>query len=56
MAKRKVRIRAKRLDELDETKLSLAIYLLARDLVDDQTTQFSPEPEETNDDPSKDTA
>lgn len=38
MAKRKVRIRAKRLDELDETKLSLAVYLIARDLVTDETS------------------
>jgi hypothetical protein len=38
MAKRKVRIRSKRLDEIDELKLSLAIYLMAQDLVEDKTT------------------
>jgi hypothetical protein len=37
MAKR-IRIRAKRLDEIDETKLALAFWLIARDLVDDKTT------------------
>ncbi|HEY2142376.1 MAG TPA: hypothetical protein VGG98_10000 [Solirubrobacteraceae bacterium] len=38
MAKKKVRVRSKRLDSLDETKLSLAIWLMARDLVEDKTT------------------
>ncbi|HWY18456.1 MAG TPA: hypothetical protein VNY27_07060 [Solirubrobacteraceae bacterium] len=38
MAKKKVRIRSKRLDQLDEAKLSLAIWLIARDLVTDETT------------------
>jgi hypothetical protein len=37
MAKKKVRIRAKRLDQIDETKLSLAVYLIARSLVEDKT-------------------
>lgn len=35
--KKKVRVRSKRLDALDKTKLSLAIWLLARDLVEDKT-------------------
>jgi hypothetical protein len=38
MAKRKVRVRSKRLDQLDEAKLSLAVWLIARDLVTDETT------------------
>lgn len=38
MAKRKVKIRTKRLAELDEAKLSLAVWLIARDLVTDETT------------------
>jgi hypothetical protein len=46
MAKRKVRIRAKRLDEIDETKLSLAVYLIARSIVEDETTP--PKPDEAD--------
>jgi hypothetical protein len=38
MAKRKVRVRKRRLDEIDDMKLSLAVYLIARDLVEDKTT------------------
>lgn len=38
MAKKKVRVRSKRLNQLDEAKLSLAIWLIARDLVEDQTS------------------
>jgi hypothetical protein len=38
MAKKKVRIRSKRLDQLDESKLALAVWLIARDLVTDKTT------------------
>lgn len=37
MAKR-IRVRSKRLDEIDETKLSLAIWLIAKSLVEDKTT------------------
>lgn len=37
MAKR-IRIRAKRLDEIDETKLALAFWLIARDMVENKTT------------------
>jgi hypothetical protein len=36
MAKR-IRIRAKRLDEIDETKLALAFWLIARDMVENKT-------------------
>ena len=38
MAKRKVRIRTKRLTDLDEVKLSLAVYLIARSIVEDETS------------------
>lgn len=38
MPKRKVRIRAKRLDQLDESKLALAVWLIARDIAEDRTT------------------
>jgi hypothetical protein len=36
MSKR-IRIRAKRLDEIDETKLALAFWLIARDMVENKT-------------------
>jgi hypothetical protein len=36
MAKR-IRIRAKRLDEIDETKLALAFWLIAKDVVENKT-------------------
>ena len=38
MAKKKVRVRSKRLDQLDESKLALAIWLIARDLVENETS------------------
>ncbi len=43
MKKKKVRVRSRRLDRLDETKLAVAIWLMARDLVEDKTT---PPPED----------
>jgi hypothetical protein len=43
MGKKKVRIRSKRLDQLDEAKLSLALWLIARDLVEDETAPPAPE-------------
>jgi hypothetical protein len=39
MSNKKVRVRSKRLDKLDEAKLMLAIYLMTRDLVEDKTTR-----------------
>jgi hypothetical protein len=42
MAKKRVRVRSKRLDQLDESKLALSIWLIAQDLVEDET---SPPPE-----------
>ena len=50
-AVRPVRVRGKRLDEIQEDRLALAFYLIARDLVDDRTEPVSddappqPEPE-----------
>jgi hypothetical protein len=38
MSNKKVRVRSKRLDRLDEAKLMLAVYLMTRDLVEDKTT------------------
>ncbi|MGA2454247.1 MAG: hypothetical protein ABSG93_12065 [Solirubrobacteraceae bacterium] len=43
MGKKKVRIRSKRLDQLDESKLALAIWLIARDLVENETAPPAPE-------------
>jgi hypothetical protein len=37
MAK-KIRVRSKRLDQLDPSKLSLALWLIARGVVEDKTT------------------
>jgi hypothetical protein len=37
MAKKKLRSWSRRLDQIDETKLSLALWLIARELVDDRT-------------------
>lgn len=33
----RIRVRGKRLDEIDETKLTLAYWLLAKQLVEDKT-------------------
>ncbi len=38
---RPVRVRSKRLDEIQEDRLVLAFYLIARDLVDDRTEPVS---------------
>jgi hypothetical protein len=38
MAKKKIRVRSKRLDQIDESKLALALWLITRDLVEDKTT------------------
>jgi hypothetical protein len=37
MAKRRVRIRSKRLDQVAEDRLALAVWLIARDIVEDRT-------------------
>jgi len=37
MAKKRLRSWSRRLDQIDETKLSLALWLIARELVDDRT-------------------
>lgn len=37
MAKR-IRVRSKRLDQVDESKLALALWLLARGMVEDKTS------------------
>jgi hypothetical protein len=42
MAK-KIRVRSKRLEQVDEMKLSLALWLLARDLADNCTTPRKPQ-------------
>jgi hypothetical protein len=37
MTKKKIRVRSRRLTDLDESKLSLAVWLLAQDIVEDET-------------------
>jgi len=51
----RIRVRSKRLDQVDEDKLSLAFWLLARQLVEDQSdTPANPdEPDDDNDDPGE---
>jgi hypothetical protein len=39
---KKIRVRSKRLDQVDEMKLSLALWILAKNLADDQTTPRRP--------------
>jgi hypothetical protein len=38
VAKRNIRVRSKRLAQIDESKMWLALYLMARDVVEDKTT------------------
>ena len=37
MANKRIRVRSKRLSQVDETKLSLALWLIARGMVEDKT-------------------
>lgn len=41
MANRRIRVRSKRLDQIDEAKLSLALWLMAQELVEDRTDSSS---------------
>lgn len=36
-AEKRIRVRSKRLDQIDETKLALAVWLIAKGLVEDRT-------------------
>jgi hypothetical protein len=36
MTNRKVRVRSKRLSQIDESKLALAVWLMAREIVDNE--------------------
>jgi hypothetical protein len=36
MASRKVRVRSKRLSQIDESRLALAVWLMAREIVDSE--------------------
>jgi hypothetical protein len=38
MGQRKTRVRSKRLERIDESKMWLALYLMARGVVEDKTT------------------
>lgn len=44
MAK-KIRVRSKRLDQVDEMKLALAWWLLAREIVEDRTSRSGARPD-----------
>lgn len=44
MAK-KIRVRSKRLDQVDSTKLALALWLLAREVVEDRTSRPGSRPD-----------
>ena len=46
MAK-EIRVRSKRLDQVDESKVALALWLIARGVVEDKTTTATT-PENTN--------
>jgi hypothetical protein len=43
---KQVRLRTKRLDQLDDTKLALALWLLAREVVVDETQRPQPGPKD----------
>lgn len=36
---KRIRVRSKSLDEVDETKLALAVWLMAKGIVEDRTTK-----------------
>ncbi len=40
---KRIRVRSKRLEEIDSTKIALAVWLMARNIVEDQTTRPSPD-------------
>lgn len=44
----KIRIRSERLDSLDETKMEVAIWLLAKKAVEDRTQRSQPSPPREN--------
>jgi hypothetical protein len=45
-------VRSKRLEQVDETKLALAFYLIAKQLVEDRTEDDGPRDDEKNASPS----
>ena len=53
---RRVRVRSRPLSEIDETKLALAVFLMAKRLVEDRTdaeTPVAPQPLAARDDASE---
>lgn len=50
----RIRVRSKRLDQVDEDKLSLAFWLLAKKLVEDQTDPATSSDDTPNDDTEPD--
>jgi hypothetical protein len=55
MVNRKVRVRSKRLHQIDESKLALAVWLMAREIVDKETAEKK-KPTEVGDAPGKEAA
>jgi hypothetical protein len=47
---KRIKVRGKRLDQLDDTKLALAIWLLSREVVIDRTERAQPVPKSGSDD------
>jgi hypothetical protein len=50
---RHIRVRGKRLDQVDETKLALAVWMMARKLVVDGTEQESADPAVASEEPQQ---
>ena len=49
---KRITVRAKRLNELNESQLALAVWLIAKNIVEDQTNRPQPNPEQPDDDAS----
>jgi len=57
MANRKIRVRSKRLNQIDESKLALAVWLMAREIVDnDAGPKKKPAKDQDNFAPGKEAA
>jgi hypothetical protein len=48
MASRKIRVRSKRLEQISADRLALALWLMARDLVDEADAKAKPDKAEDN--------
>lgn len=50
---KRIKVRGKRLNQLDDTKLALAVWLLSREVVIDRTERQQPLPKSDSDDLNK---